>query len=334
MITEAALEAVLNTVVATLDHEFKAVTSRNHLPKDSDEFEEWVIRELNKELLAKSLPLLDHRVDQQFPDLTVGNLGIEVKYVSEALWSGVANSINESHRVAGLQMIYVVFGKGGYKAASSRSAESPRGVRWGRYEDVVYHARTSHRVRFEIDMSGRADRSSLFKRWGVEYKDFAALDFSEKMGYMKAYARSRQQEKDLDFWWLPPDPKLYMDLLPTAQDEALALACLMCPQIVTGSEQARKDVALCMQNLKGVLSHETRAIFTADTLAGLRRIELVIESEARKAIYDVFQVYWGMRPEREKRIPEWIRRLDAAHQDAGLAEPKPSSILFGGRYAS
>lgn len=324
------MEAVLDAITARLDAKFKSGT----IPKDSDEFEDWVIEELITELAALGLPTLDDRVDQQFPDLTMGSMGLEVKYVSESLWSGVANSISETHRIAGLKKIYLIFGRGGKVKSRAKNPPAPiRGVKWGKYEEVVYHARTSHRLRFEIDMEGRVDRPSLFSRWGVEYEDFAQLPYSEKMGYMQAYARSRQQEDNaLDFWWLPPTPKPYVDLESHEQDEALALACLMCPQIVTGSDQARKDVAVCMQLLKGVLAHEMAAVIPGDPVVELERISNVVVSEADKAIFDVFQVYWGIRPDRPQRIYEWVKRLDAAHIGASLPGPLPSTRLFGGRY--
>lgn len=323
------MEAVLDAVVARLDARLKAGPK----PRDSREFEEWVVAELTPELAGRGLSPLGPHVAQQFPDLTVDTLGIELKYVSEALWSGVANSIHESRRIPGITKIYVLFGKGGARAATRGRPAEPPGATWGHYEQVVYHARTSHRLRFELDMSRRADRPSLFARWGIGYDDFAALSYPEKMGYMQAYARTRQQENDdLEFWWLPPTPRPYTDLPPAQQDEALALACLMCPQIVTGTDQARKEVAVCMQLLKGVLMHEARAAFSDNPVADLRRIEQAVVTEADKVISDVFQVYWNARPDQPVRIREWVRRLDAAHEEADMPGERPSSVLFRGAY--
>lgn len=328
VITEPEIERVLEVVKDRLDQKFRS----GILPANSDEFEEWVIDELNNELTNQKLPLVGDHIDQQFPDLTVANMGIEVKYVSEAKWSGVANSINEKNRIPGLQQIYVIFGRGGNVKHKTRVPPIPiRGVRWGKYEEVVYHARTSHRLRFEIDLTD--SKPSLFKRWGIKYEDFAKLSYPEKMGYMQAYARSRQHEDlDLEFWWLPPTPQPYADLPTAEQDEALALACLMCPQIVTGSDQARKEVAVCMQTLKGVLAHEMSTLFSSSPVDDLRRIETVVATEADKAIYDVFQVYWGLRPARGDRLAEWVRRLDAEFIGAAGVGPHPSAVLFNGQY--
>lgn len=329
--TETEIEAVLDVVVGRLNGIFKS----GSLPADSDVFEDWVARELDIELAVKSLPLLKPRVKQQFPDLVADNMGIEVKYVVGSPWSGVANSISESHRIPGIKTIYLIFGRGSIKKSEYKLPKtSIFHVKWAKYEEVIYHARTSHRPRFQINMITSPKRPSLFKRWGIDYKDFASLTYPQKMGYMQAYARLRgKTNKKLDFWWVPPIPRPYVDLSLIEKNEALALACLMCPQIITGSKEAKKEVAICMQVLKGVLSHETSLLFSASPVTDLQRIEKIVATEAHKATYDVFEMYWNSRPDRKDRLFEWVQKLDAAFDEANCSGPRPSAVLFGGQYA-
>lgn len=293
----------------------------NNEKMSSDKLEEWARDYLAAEL-GEDRSLIRPSVTQQFPDIVVDKFGIEIKYVSDAKWSGVANSINESHAVAGLEATYILFGRGG---------GSPPGARTRLYEEAVYHARTSHRPRFEIDVTG--ERDSLFGRWGISYDDFRVLPWREKMGYMTAYVNSRRQDREQEFWWLPPDPRPYGRLDQAERDSVLALACLMCPQIASGTLEAKEEVAMCAMQMRSILMNETSLVFSKNVLEDLLRIEYVIEAEAETAIMDAFAWHWGVRPAKEERLSEWVKRLDAAHVGARLETPLPSIVLFGGRYA-
>lgn len=102
-----------------------------------------------------------------FPDIALGRHGIEVKFTINDSWRSVANSVLESHRIEAVKHIYIVFGKMGGMPE----------VRWGRYEDVVMHVRTSHVPRFEIEMDAP---NSLFKQLGVTYDQFRLSPMDEK----------------------------------------------------------------------------------------------------------------------------------------------------------
>lgn len=129
---------------------------------------------------------------QAFPDIAMGAYGVEVKYTTANMWRSVANSIQETQRVQGVMSVYIVFGKmGGIPE-----------VRWGEYEESVIHVRTSHVPRFEVEIATDKTRAkpSLFKRMGIRYDDFRRLDMSEKIKYIRKYAR--QIHPDGRLWWL------------------------------------------------------------------------------------------------------------------------------------
>ena len=50
---------------------------------------------------------------QAFPDIAVGEFGIEVKFTANDTWRSVANSILETNRIDAVQFVYIVFGKMG-----------------------------------------------------------------------------------------------------------------------------------------------------------------------------------------------------------------------------
>jgi len=58
---------------------------------------------------------------QAFPDIAMGEYGVEVKFTLNDTWRSVANSILENQRVESVRHIYIVFGKMGGTPA----------VRWG-----------------------------------------------------------------------------------------------------------------------------------------------------------------------------------------------------------
>jgi len=62
-----------------------------------------------------------------FPDISLGEFGIEVKFTTNDTWRSIANSIFEGMRDLYVEHIYLIFGKMGGEAK----------VRWGKYDDCV-----------------------------------------------------------------------------------------------------------------------------------------------------------------------------------------------------
>ena len=129
---------------------------------------------------------------QAFPDIAVGEYGIEVKFTTDDTWRTIGNSIQENQRIETVKYVYLVFGKMGGVPE----------VRWREYEDSVIHVRTSHVPRYEVEVVADEERThvSLFKQMGIGYDDFRKLDMSEKMKYIRKYARKIHPDGKL--WWL------------------------------------------------------------------------------------------------------------------------------------
>lgn len=270
-----------------------------------------------------------------FPDITVGEFGIEVKFTANDTWRSVANSVFESTRNLQVSHVYILFGKMGGVPA----------VRWGKYEDCVMHVRTSHVPRFEVELY---PEESLFEKIGVTYQEFCDLPTEGKMRYIRQYARGRLKPGER-LWWLeekaeqehslPIQVRLYMDL-PTREKRKLrAEAALLCPQIV-GSSRTRKkynDAAIYLLTYHGVMCPQARDLFSAGSVAlagdqtrGGRYIERSlqeIEDEIRQAATQLedalFVEYWGESVKPEERIAKWLIRADGFATDW-----KPSAVLF------
>lgn len=269
---------------------------------------------------------------QAFPDIAMGEYGVEVKFTLNDTWRSIANSVLETQRINEVKYIYLVFGKmGGIPEA-----------RWGEYEQSVIHVRTSHVPRFEVELpSEKAEvKESLFLQIGIRYDDFRKLDMKEKMKYIRAYARKIHPDGRL--WWIedkegtdehttPLQARLYTNLSAKEKTRLRAEAALLCPCIVKSSRSRNKydDMVLYLLTYYGVLCHQARDLFSAGSVANpqnddeggiyIERALKLIENEMRDAALRMedalFVEYWGERVPPEKRIKRWLEKADELATD-------------------
>lgn len=269
-----------------------------------------------------------------FPDIVIGDFGVEVKFTTNDSWRSVANSVFEGYRNRSVRHIYLIFGKmGGIPS-----------VRWARYEECVMHVRTSHVPRFEVDMDAS---ESLFEKFGISYDEFSELTEEGRMEHIRRYARTRLKAGER-LWWLEPENeglhslpiqvRLFANLSPEEKLQMRAEASLLCPQIVGSSRNRTKyvDAIMYLLTYHGVLS--SRDAFSAGSVAGaerggnyvlraLQNIESQMRGAAARLEDRLFLEYWGEIVASENRISHWLTLAD---QYAALANPpwKPSEHLF------
>lgn len=276
---------------------------------------------------------------QAFPDIAMGEFGVEVKFTLNDTWRSIANSVLETQRIDSVKCIYIVFGKMG---------GTPE-VRWGQYEQSVIHVRTSHVPRFEVEIpTEKAEvKESLFKQMGINYDDFRRLDMQEKMKYIRAYARKIHpdgrlwwiEEKDTDEHTLPIQARLYTNLSIEEKTRLRAEAALLCPAIVKSGRSRNKydDMVLYLLTYHGVICHQARDLFSAGSVANpknddeggiyIARALKLIEKEMQDAAMTMddalFVEYWGESIKPQDRIQRWLEKADAL-----ATEWKPSEVLF------
>lgn len=333
--TTKAFESILDSCCKRLTEEARAIGFRS-----SAQFENRV-REVLRDLTADddSLHVDFGAPAQAFPDIALGEFGVEVKFTLNDTWRSIANSVLETQRVEGVRYIYVVFGKMGGVPE----------VRWGEYEESVVHVRTSHVPRFEVELAdGQSERrESLFRQMGIAYDDFRKLDMQEKMRYIRAYAKKIHPDGKL--WWiedsnseehtLPLQARLYTKLSDEEKTRLRAEAALLCPNIVKSGRDRNKydNVVLYLLTYRGVLCHQARDLFSAGSVANpknddeggiyIERALKLLETDMRKAAEELddalFAEYWGESVPKEKRMLRWLEKADA------LASGwKPSESLF------
>lgn len=329
--TQQDFEKILSDVCARLTNEARKSPFRTSL-----EFENRV-REVTQEVMSGSgIAINFDPHPQAFPDIAIGEFGIEVKFTTNDTWRSVANSVLETNRIHEVKKIYLVFGKmGGTPEA-----------RWGEYEKSVMHVRTSHVPRFEVEL---AAEHSLFEKMGLSYDEFRNLPMEEKMRHIRTYARGRLKPGER-MWWLEDSPdepghtlpiqaRLYTKLSAEEKTKLRAEAVLLCPQIVQSGRSRDKydDAVLYLLTYHGVLCHQARDLFSAGSVANpdnddnggiyieraLKLIEDEILEAASRLEDAVFIEYWGESVPEEKRITRWLEKADALAKDW-----TPSKSLF------
>lgn len=273
---------------------------------------------------------------QAFPDIALGEYGVEVKFTLNDTWRSIANSIQENQRIETVKHIYIVFGKMGGVPE----------VRWRDYESSVIHVRTSHVPRFEVDLSMDDEaRESLFMQMGIGYDEFRRLPMSGKMKYIRAYARKIHPDGRL--WWIEDDDehtvpiqaRLYTNISLEERTKLRAEAALLCPQIVESGRSRHKydDMVLYLLTYHGVICHQARDLFSAGSVANpskddaggiyIAKALKIIEDDMRAAaLYlpdALFVEYWGEKVVPENRIKRWLEKADKYAKGW-----TPSEVLF------
>ena len=327
---------------AILDKCCKKLTAeaRQHKFTSSAVFENRVrevLHELTKEIDGFKIDF--NPPPQAFPDIALGEYGVEVKFTTNDTWKSIANSVQETQRIDSVKYIYIVFGK---------MVGIPE-ARWGEWEDSVVHVRTSHVPRFEIELedSAKNKRESLFKQMGVSYDIFRTLSMKEKMKYVRAYAKRIHPDGKL--WWiddteepthtLPLQARLYTKLSEEEKCQLRAEGALLCPEIVKSGRSKNKydNLVLYLLTYRGVLCHQARDLFSAGSVANpknddagglyIERALKLLENKMKEVAIQMedalFVEYWGESVPPNERITRWLEKADLI-----ATNWKPSNFLF------
>jgi hypothetical protein len=328
--TNTEFEILLDRLVQKLTQEARKKTF------SSSKIFENRVRDILQELVTDSNLEIDYNPHPYaFPDIAVGEYGIEVKFTEKDTWRSVANSVFETFRNKDVVLIYVVFGKMGGLPE----------VKWQSYQDCVIHVRTSHVPRFELEIDAK---SSLFKQMKISYDEFAVLPIEKKMRYIREYAKARLREGER-LWWIEEKPeqehslpiqvRLYTELSQSEKRKMRAEASLLCPKIVAGSRVKNKynDVAMYLLTYHGILASQARDLFSAGSVAmasdsnrgglyiqrALADIEDDMISAAHSMEDALFVEYWKESVPPNKRIKRWLELADKIAIDW-----EPSKVLF------
>jgi hypothetical protein len=182
---------------------------------------------------------------------------------------------------------------------------------------------------------------------GIHYDDFRKLAMSEKMKYIRAYAKTIHPDGQL--WWIedsnseehttPIQARLYPYLTTDEKTRLRAEAALLCPEIVKpGTSRDKYDnVALFLLTYHGVLARQTRDLFSAGSVSnptnndagglylerGLKLLESAMRQAALTMDDALFVEYWGESVPPDRRISRWLEKADEFARGW-----RPSASLF------
>ena len=333
--TQSEFEAVLDRATKTLAADLQK-SAQFH---DPEQFERRVLRVLELEVPRYNVEVGRSFHPHAFPDIVVGEFGIEVKYSKRDTWHALGNSILEQMRDFRATKIYVLFGKTGGKVE----------VTWRHYADCIEDIRVTNAPRFALNMDTSID--PLFQRMNTTYDAFSVLSEEDKMSQVRKYARDGIDRGERP-WWLEPSHalpirmRLYMSLTSVEKRKYRAEAAILFPGVcsdsrVKGGKYA--DAALYLLMHRGVFCPQARDLYSAGSvvpdsdqtaqgnyvLRSLRGIDKEMRDAASNLDDNLFVSYWGQSCLPARRIDEWLKRADACAKGW-----KPSDWLFTNRVDS
>ncbi|MES2135071.1 MAG: hypothetical protein V4449_02435 [Patescibacteria group bacterium] len=257
-----------------------------------------------------------------FPDIIVGNFGIEVKMTISDHWTSTGNSVLESSRVEDVEKIYIVFGKFG----------GALDIRYRLYQECLPEISVTHSPRYRINME-LPSGDSIFDKIGVEYE--ALRNDSHSIKKIKNYYRSQLKEGE-ELWWIDqeeeekavsPIIKSFAGLSEAERENFIVEVMILFPEIFGNAQKKYERPAAYLIAAYSALCTNLRDIFSA---GGQRELEvkgtsvMVPQSahglyEAAKAIEKRIQeldaetllYYWRVDKLQDDRLKQWKELLNA-----------------------
>lgn len=265
-----------------------------------------------------------------FPDITArGFYGVEVKSSKGPSWRTTGNSVLETTRIAGIDRIYLLFGK----------LSSPIGFRWRDYESCIYEVAVTHSPRYLIDMDTDPE-DTIFSKIGLSYEDIRSSD--NPIRNITRYYRTQLSEGE-DVWWMDsgePEPptvdtriRLWSNMNPEEKRGLLTQGMALFPEVFGIKNNKYRRFASWLVSQHGVVCTSLRDPFSAGGQASIRvgrrthhRVPKVFErlrdnakdiaSQVELIGADVLEVYWGERPPRRNRVRRWTALVEAQATEA------------------
>jgi hypothetical protein len=192
---------------------------------------------------------------QKFPDIIAANYyGVEVKSTKDNHWTSTGSSILETTRVAGVERIFMTFGKLGGNPIEFCSKP---------YEKCLSGIAVTHMPRYLIDMRLK-DGETIFDKMGIEYDKLRNLE--NPIAPVSRYYRSQLKAGE-SLWWAGENAdetvsatmRLWKNLSPEEKRKCVAYGCANFPEVFN-SNYDRYSLWLASQ---GIVNSNVRDGFSA-----------------------------------------------------------------------
>lgn len=254
------VEYLINKVCVNLSN--MAVSSPNYFQtNDGIRLEKIVFDQLC--LSAKNTIFdgtIKHIGGKNFPDITIDTeFGIEVKSTIQDHWYTTGNSVLESSRVQGVEVVYILFGK----------LSNPIDFRYRIYEECLSEVVVTHYPRYKIDMNLPKGRS-IFDKMGISYDVIKNSD--RPIAPIVQYYKSKLADGD-SLWWvdngdsslhsIPLALRLWSNLNNDERDQLIVKSMILFPQIFGSSQEKFSDLQMWLITHHGIVSKSLRDVFSA-----------------------------------------------------------------------
>lgn len=229
--------------------------------KTGEAFEDYVYTTMKK--LSSNLGIQNIRQTgkQSFPDIIIGEYGVEVKFSTSNKWESTGNSIFEgTYQEEVTQDIFVFFGKKDKKGNIE--------IKYDYYENCLSDVKVTHSPRFFINMNQKPEESVLYQL-KIKYDEYRKLTEHQKANLIKKYLKSKLKKGE-KVWWIDdeitPIIKEFRNL--NAKEKKLITAELFAlfPQLLSNSRSKYFDAAVYLMTKRQLFNSSLRDIFSAGGL--------------------------------------------------------------------
>lgn len=196
---------------------------------------------------------------QKFPDIVAKKyFGVEVKSTNQDHWKTTGNSVLESTRIAGVERIFLLFGK----------LYEPIEFKCRPYEEVLSEVVVTHSPRYLIDMN-LTRGGTIFDKIKISYDELRSLENPIKP-IVKHY--KAQLEPGEELWWIEDDSekkpsnltiRIWSNIPQSLRDGYKRKAMAFFPELFSNGSDKFGRFAVWLISSEGIVCPNVRDIFTA-----------------------------------------------------------------------
>ncbi len=275
-----------------------------------------------------------------FPDIVANDFfGVEVKMTAKDSWTSTGNSVLESSRIAGIERIYIMFGKFG------GSAE----IRFRLYQECLPEISVTHSPRYRIDMELPKGKS-IFDKMKIDY-DVLRKE-PKSIQTIKAYYRGKLKA-DEELWWIDqesvessvsPIIRSFKNFKKEEKVDFEVEAMIFFPEIF-GAKQAKYErLAAYLITSRNAVSANLRDQFSASGRGNIlmdgkavkvKKIFFKLFNNAKKIEKSIKSIapeklayYWRVERVNDNPLGQWKELIDANMISVG--EPTAGEVFDAG----
>ncbi len=309
-------QALLEKTIQTLDVE-STKNTKKYLDLLGSKLENVVADVMSEK--AKGTPFensIELISGQKFPDIIANKFyGVEVKTTKQNHWITTGNSVLEGTRVAGIERIFMLFGK----------MAQPIKFKCRPYEECLSDIVVTHSPRYLINMELQTGQT-IFNKIDIPYDTLRNL--SNPIKPITEYYRQFLQPGE-EVWWLDQEEpkstgliiKLWNNLPIETRKQYMLQSMILFPEIFSNRSDKFNRIAVWLVNSEGIVCPNIRDVFTAGgqgtiewkgkQFFGVPKIIIRLSSsigELKKLLYEtdngVLEKYWGRSV--SNKTNDWI----------------------------